>query len=83
MYERRVVLKEQSMYDLADAIRAKAGLTKACTVDELVEIANHIGLPELEELTLTAAGTYIPTKYGFSKVIANIPVYKNFEEVEF
>jgi hypothetical protein len=112
MEDIRVVIKEQSMRDLADVLREKSGTNTLCNVDELADLARGIGMPpleeltatenkeykpsaygyskvtvnvqpELEELTLTSGGTYIPTKYGFSKVIADIPVYKNFEEVEF
>ena len=32
--------------------------------------------PELEELSVTANGTYTPTKYGYSKVDVNVPEQK-------
>ena len=33
----------------------------------------NVPTPELEELSVTANGTYTPTKYGYSKVDVNVP----------
>lgn len=79
----RVVIKEQSLKDLADIIREKTGTTEQYDVDELVDITRTIGTPDLEELYTEVNGEFIPTKYGYSKVVVNTPVYRNFEEVEF
>lgn len=73
MDEKRVVIKEQSLKDLADILREKSGTTDLYTVDELVEVARSLGLPELEELIVTENGEYLPEVYGYSKVSVNVP----------
>lgn len=83
MSEKRVVIKEQSLVDLADVLREKSGTTNQYDVNELVSGFRSIGTPELEELYTEENGVFIPATYGYSKVTVNTPVYRNFEEVEF
>ena len=72
MSEKRVVIKEQSLKDLADVLREKSGTTAQYDVDELVEVARTLGMPELEELFATENGEYISDKYGYSKVTVDV-----------
>lgn len=83
MNEKRVVIKEQSLIDLADQLRVKTGTTTQYTVDDMAVVISNIGSPELEELYVEENGEYTPEAYGYSKVTVNTPVYKNFEEEEF
>lgn len=79
MEEKRLVVKEQSLADLASIIRDKACTTEQYSVDELVEVARTIGNPELEELKATDNGVYTPTKYGYSRV--EVAVQPECEEI--
>lgn len=72
MNEKRVVIKEQSLKDLADAVRENAGTFELYDIDEIVEVTKTLGTPELEELNVTENGEYNPTKYGFSKVTVDV-----------
>ena len=72
MDEKRYVVKEQALKNLADGIREKTGTTTSYDIDEMVVAIDGIGLPELEELNVTENGEYIPTKYGYSKVTVNV-----------
>ena len=72
MNEKRVVIKEQSIIDLADALREKSGTTAQYDIDELVQVAQTIGMPELEELYTEENGEFIPTAYGYSKVTVDV-----------
>lgn len=68
----RVVIKEQSLKDLADVLREKTGTTQPMDIDEMVAVADTIGLPEQEELNVTENGEYTPETYGFSKVTVDV-----------
>ena len=72
MDEKRVVIKEQSLKDLADVLREKSGTAQPMDIDEMIEVADSLGLPELEELNVTENGEYKPTTYGFSKVTVDV-----------
>ena len=72
MDEKRYVVKEQSLKNLADGIREKIGTTTSYDIDEMVVAIDGIGLPELEELNVTENGEYTPTKYGYSKVTVDV-----------
>ena len=72
MDEKRVVIKEQSLKDLADVLREKSGTTAQYDIDELVQVARELGMPELEELLVTENGEYTSSKYGFSKVTVDV-----------
>lgn len=72
MDEKRVVIKEQSLKNLADVVREKTGTTGQYDIDEMVAAIDTVGTPELEELTATENGEYKPTKYGYSKVTVDV-----------
>lgn len=70
--EKRVVIKEQSLINLAEAVRDKAGTSELYDIDEIVEVTKTLGTPELEELNATENGEYKPKTYGFSKVTVDV-----------
>ena len=72
MNEKRVVIKEQSLKDMADVLRVKTGTTTQYDVDDMVVTISTIGSPELEELYVEENGEYTPTTYGYSKVEVNV-----------
>ena len=72
MDEKRYVVKEQSLKNLADVVREKTGTTTSYDIDEMVVAIDGVGLPELEELNVTENGEYTPTKYGYSRVTVDV-----------
>ena len=72
MNEKRYVVKEQSLKNLADQVREKTGTTASYDIDEMVVAIDGVGLPELEELNVTENGEYTPTKYGYNRVTVNV-----------
>lgn len=73
MDEKRYVVKEQSLKNLADQVRIKAGTPDTLyDIDDMSAAISTIGMPELEELNVTENGEYTPTAYGFSKVTVNV-----------
>jgi hypothetical protein len=72
MNESRIVIEERSLRELAEVLREKSGTTQPMDIDEMVAVADTIGMPELEELTTTENGEYKPTTYGFSKVTVDV-----------
>lgn len=79
MDEKRVVIKEQSLKNLADQVRAKAGTNLQYDIDEMTEAISKVGTPELEELYTEENGEFIPTTYGYSKV--TVSVHPETEEI--
>lgn len=79
MNEKRVVIKEQSLIDLADQLRVKTGTTTQYTVDDMAVVISNIGSPELEELYVEENGEYTPEAYGYSKV--TVEVQPELEEI--
>lgn len=72
MNESRIVIEERSLRELAEILREKSGTTQPMDIDEMVEVADGIGLPEQEELNVTENGEYTPETYGFSKVTVDV-----------
>ena len=72
MNESRIVIEERSLRELAEILREKSGTTQPMDIDEMVAVADGIGLPEQEELNVTENGEYKPTTYGFSKVTVDV-----------
>lgn len=72
MPESRIVIKESTLRELAEALREKSGTTEAMNVSEMVTVADNIGLPPLEELEATENGEYTPEAYGYSKVTIDV-----------
>lgn len=73
MDEKRVVIKEQSLKNLADQVRLKTGTPDTLyDIDDMSEAISVIGLPEQEELNVTENGEYTPETYGFSKVTVDV-----------
>lgn len=72
MNESRIVIEERSLRELAEILREKSGTTQPMDIDEMVAVADTIGLPEQEELNVTENGEYKPTTYGFSKVTVDV-----------
>lgn len=70
----RVAIKEESLKNLADKIREKTGAPAGLDVDDMAVALEGIGMPELEELTVTDNGVYTPETYGFSKVTVDCPM---------
>lgn len=73
MNEKRYVVKEQSLKNLADTIREKTGTVAEYDIDEMPAALESIGMPEQEELNVIENGEYLPETYGFSKVTVAIP----------
>lgn len=64
---------------LGDAIRGKTELTDKMTIDQMTEAITNLEVnpaPNVEEITITNNGTYIPNEGvdGFNRVIVNVPV---------
>ena len=72
MDEKRYVVKEQSLKNLADQVRIKAGTTTSYDIDDMSAAISTLGMPELEELNVTENGEYTPTKYGYSRVTVDV-----------
>ncbi len=73
MDEKRVVIKEQSLKNLADQVRIKAGTPDTLyDIDDMSTAISTLGMPELEELNVTENGEYTPTKYGYSRVTVDV-----------
>lgn len=72
MNESRIVIEERSLRELAEILREKSGTTQPMDIDEMVAVADTIGMPEQEELNVTENGEYKPTTYGFSKVTVDV-----------
>ena len=73
MNEKRYVVKEQSLKNLADQVRIKAGTPDALyDIDDMSAAISTLGMPELEELNVTENGEYTPTKYGYNRVTVNV-----------
>ncbi len=72
MDEKRVVIKEQSLKNLADVLREKTGTATQYDIDDMAVAMDSIGMPEQEELNVTENGEYKPTKYGYSKVTVDV-----------
>lgn len=72
MDEKRYVVREQSLKNLADVVREKIGTNTQYDIDEMVTAIDGVGMPELEELNVTENGEYNPTKYGYSKVTVDV-----------
>ena len=72
MSESRIVIEERSLRELAEILREKSGTTQPMDIDEMVEVADSIGLPELEELNVTENGEYTSDAYGYSKVTVDV-----------
>lgn len=73
MDEKRYVVKEQSLKNLADQVRIKAGTPDTLyDIDDMSAAISTLGMPELEELNVTENGEYTPTKYGFSRVTVDV-----------
>ena len=72
MNEKRYVVKEQSLKNLADTVREKTGTTTSYDIDEMVVAIDGVGLPEREEINITENGEYTPTKYGYSRVTVDV-----------
>ena len=73
MNEKRYVVKEQSLKNLADQVRIKAGTTDTLyDIDDMSAAISTLGMPELEELNVTENGEYTPTKYGYSRVTVDV-----------
>lgn len=70
--ESRIVIEERSLRELAEILREKSGTTQPMDIDEMVAVADSIGMPEQEELNVTENGEYKPTTYGFSKVTVDV-----------
>ena len=73
MDEKRVVIKEQSLKNLADQVRIKAGTPDTLyDIDDMSAAISTLDMPELEELNATENGEYNPTKYGYSRVTVDV-----------
>lgn len=73
MDEKRVVIKEQSLKNLADQVRIKAGTPDTLyDIDDMSAVISTLGMPELEELNVTENGEFVSTKYGYSKVTVDV-----------
>lgn len=73
MDEKRYVVKEQSLKNLADQVRIKAGTPDTLyDIDDMSAAISTLGMPELEELNVTENGEYTPTKYGYSRVTVDV-----------
>lgn len=73
MNEKRYVVKEQSLKNLADQVRIKAGTPDTLyDIDDMSAAISTLGMPELEELNVTENGEYTPTKYGYSRVTVDV-----------
>lgn len=72
MPESRIVIEERSLRELAEILRDKSGTSALMDIDEMVAVADGIGLPEQEELNVTENGEYTPETYGFSKVTVDV-----------
>ena len=73
MNEKRYVVKEQSLKNLADQVRIKAGTPDTLyDIDDMSAAISTLGMPELEELNVTENGEYTPTKYGYNRVTVNV-----------
>ena len=72
MDEKRYVVKEQSLKNLADQVRIKAGTTTSYDIDDMSAAISTLGMPELEELNVTENGEYTPTKYGYNRVTVDV-----------
>ncbi len=67
--------EEETIRDIADAIREQNGTENTYTVSQMGNAVRAIHTqPELETLTATENGTYIPSanKDGFSSVVVNV-----------
>lgn len=72
---KRVAIKEESLQNLADAVRAKTGTTNTYNIDEAVAAIADIDsslTPELEDITITQNGIYYPNAYGFYQVTVDV-----------
>ena len=73
MDEKRYVVKEQSLKNLADQVRIKAGTPDTLyDIDDMSAAISTLGMPELEELNVTENGEYTPTTYGYSRVTVDV-----------
>lgn len=73
MDEKRYVVKEQSLKNLADQVRIKASTPDTLyDIDDMSAAISTLGMPELEELNVTENGEYTPTKYGYSRVTVDV-----------
>ena len=73
MNEKRYVVKEQSLKNLADQVRIKAGTPDTLyDIDDMSAAISTLGMPELEELNVTENGEYTPTTYGYSRVTVDV-----------
>ena len=60
--------------DLGDAVRERSGLTDKLTLEQMAEVVKDIPYPVVEEITITANGSYyVPTGIdGYNAIHANV-----------
>jgi hypothetical protein len=72
--------------DLGDAVRERSGLTDKLTLEQMAKVVKDIPYPVVDEITITANGTYTPEEGidGFSQVVVDthIPVVEEITITE-